>query len=365
MMLTLLDRYIVKRLLDYLFLGIVVFTLVLFFSDALLDFMKDLQHYGISWDIALTLIGLTIPRIITNVIPMSALLATLMVYSALNNYFELIAMRTLGISLMRLAMPAILIGVICSASTFILYDYVVPACNQYSRALKTYAINQQNLPMTHENFTYKQFDNNQQLKRLLYISSFEGKNLGYTTLVDLTNANTLQIIQARSGLWGRNAIHLKDASVYTVASSSGLSNTTHASSLELQHFIKPETTVTGFKPKEMSFMQLWDWIKTETAKGKTFSPGIILELWEKLTIPLSSMALVLIAIPLAMTRPRSENNMGFLAAAMLYFAFYLIRHVSAQLAETSIIPPVMGAFLPLLLIAIAATCLYIRKNRVL
>jgi lipopolysaccharide export LptBFGC system permease protein LptF len=76
---TILDRYIAKRLLDHLFLGIVVFTLVLFFSDALLDFMRHLQHYGIAWDISLTLVGLQVPRIVAMVIPMSALLSTLLV----------------------------------------------------------------------------------------------------------------------------------------------------------------------------------------------------------------------------------------------------------------------------------------------
>lgn len=362
---TLLDRYIIKRLVDYLIFGIVVFTLVLFFSDALLDFMKDLQHYGIPWDIALTLVGLQIPKIIAIVIPMSALLAALLVYSNMNNQFELIAMRMSGISLYRIAMPALLVGLVASMFTYVLNDYVVPTCNKYTRGLKTFAINQQNLPTIQENFTYKQFDDNQQLKRLLYISRFDKSRLGYSTVIDLTNPDTLQVIQARAGLWGRHAIELEEANVYTVSSSKKLLNTTQASRLELQHFIVPQVTVNEYKPSELSFLQLREWITAQKAQGEVFSPKVYVTLWEKLMTPLSSLPLVLMAIPLAISSPRRIHNLGFLAAVIILFLYYLIRHVSVQIGVHGFLPPVLAAALPLLIITTVAVVLFRQKNKIL
>ncbi len=362
MPITLLDRYIVKRLADYFFLGVVVFTLVLFFSDALLDFMKDLQHYGIPMDIALTIIGLQIPRIVAIVIPMSALLATLMVYNNMSNQFELIAMRMSGVSLYRLARPAILIGLAACTASFLLINFVQPVCNKYSRALKTFAINQQNLPATEENFTYKQFDENQQLKRLFYISKFDHNKLGYSTVIDLTNPETLQVIQARSGLWGAKSIELENANVYTVTTNQKLSNHTRASHLELQHFIQPQTSVSEYKPRELSFFALRRWINENR---DPVSKNIYINLWEKLTGPLSSLPLFLIAVQLAMTSPRKMSNMGFLAAILILFLYYLIRHLSVQLGETTAVPAILAASLPLILISITAMALFHRKNRVL
>ena len=364
-MVTLLDRYILKRLLDYLFLGLVVFTLVLFFSDTLLDFMKELRHYGISTDIAVTLVGLQIPRIVAMVVPMSALLATLMVYNNMNNQFELIAMRMSGISLYRLAMPAVVIGILTSLFTFMLHDYVVPLCNKYSRGLKAYAVNQQNLPGTHENFTYKQFDANQQLQRLIYISHFKKKHLGYSTVIDLTNPITLQVIQARSGYWGRGSIDLENANVYTVSSNQKLSNTTHAGFLTLQHFIQPQTVVPEYKPRELSFFGLWNWIPEQKRKGQKVDPSVYVTLWEKLTVPLSPFPLVLIAVPLAMTSPRRLSNVGFLSAVIILFCYYLIRHISVQFGNTQLLPPLLAASLPLIVITLAAVLMFQRKNRVL
>ncbi len=364
-MMTLLDRYIIKRLLDYLFLGIVIFTLVLFFSNALLDFMKDLQHYGISWDIAATLIGLQIPRIVAVVIPMGALLATLMVYNTLNNQFELISMRMSGISLYRLAVPAIIIGIAASGAAYLLHDYVVPKCYTYSRALKTYAIDQQNLPATNENFIYKQFDQNQQLKRLLYISHFHKKHLGYTTMVDLTNPKTLQVIQAHSGLWGQSAIELSDADIYTVSSTQKVSNTTRADHLQLQHFIQPPPVPKEYLPKELSFWGMRAWLEKGIKKGHKFAPSVFVTLWEKLMVPLSSIPLVLVAVPLAVTPPRKLSNIGFLASILILFFYYLIQHISVQLGNSHFLPPLLAASLPLIIISGVAIVLFQRKNQVL
>ena len=364
-MLTLLDRYIVRQLLNYVFLGIVVFTLVLFFSDALLDFMKDLQHYGITYDIALTLIGLQIPKIVAIVIPMSALLATLMVYNTMNNQFELIAIRMSGVSLIRLSVPAVMLGILACISTYILHDYLVPLCNRDARALKSYAVDRQNLPATHENFIYKQFDKNQQLKRLLYVSHFHKTHLGYTTLIDLTNPITLQITQARSGLWGHSLLNLQEANVYTVSSNNKVSNTTHVSNLELQHFIEPPKPVKEYIPSEQSFWDLRHWLNVKTHEGHRFLPGIYVNLWEKLTVPLSALPLVLIGVPLAMTSPRKASNIGFPLSIFILFCYYLIRHISVQLGNTAILPPLLAASLPIIVLSLTALVLYQRKSRTL
>jgi len=365
MTITLLDRYILKKLLDYLFLGVVVFTLLLLFSNALLDFMKDLEHYGISWDIAFTLVGLQVPRIVVLVIPMSALLSTLMVYSNLSNQFELIAMRMSGISLYRLAMPAVILGIGASICTYILSDYVAPTCHRYSWALKTYAVNQQNLPSVHENFIYKQFDKDEQLKRLIYISHFHHKHLGYSTLIDLTNPETLQVTQARSGLWGRSAIELDDANVYTVSFNQKLSNTTRAEHLELQHFIQPQGLVKENRPRDLSFIGLWNWMEAEKKLKHAISPQTVVTLWEKLTFPLSALPLVLISVPLSISAPRKLGNIGFLMAIVILFCYYLLRHISTQIGYDGFISPLWSAVLPLIVITAVALMMFRKKNRIL
>jgi LPS export ABC transporter permease LptG len=363
--LSLMDRYIGKRLVNTFFLGIILFTLVLFFSDALLDFMRDLQHYGISWDLSFTLVGLQLPRIVAMVIPMSALLATLMTYNGFNNQFELIAMRMSGLSLARLMQPALILGVFACVVTYGLNDYVVPLCNTLTRGLKTYAVSEQNLPAVQDNFTFKQFDQNQALQRLLYISHFKENTLGQSTLLDLTNPGALQVVQARSGQWQHHGITLTDANVYTVSANEKLTNTTYASSLQLQNFLTPAPPKNEVGLNENSFFKLAQIIQEKVLKGQEVSIPLWIRLWEKITIPLTALPLVLIAVPLAMTPPRKLTNRGVLFSILILFSYYLLKHIGVQLAEHGWIPPLLGALLPLLVLSALAGRLFIRKNKVL
>jgi len=364
-MLMLMDRYILKKLVDLLLVGLVIFTLLLFFTDALFDFMKDLQHYGISWDIALTLMGLQVPRIVAKIIPISALLAAFLVYNTMNNEFELISMRMSGISLYRLVRPAIGVAVVCAIAAFILHDYVAPTCNAYARALKTYAVNQQNLPDVKNNFTYKQFDANQQVKRVIYISHFDGTHLGYITLIDLTNPKTLQVIQAKEGEWGHGYLTLRDESTYTVASTQKLLNFTHGNFLNLANYMHPQVEVNPNRLLEYSFLQLWQYLKGQERLGQKTSPANYVTLWNKLMEPLSALPLVLIAIPLAIISPRKLNNFGFLFSIGIWFFYYVLCGFLNEAGNTGKIPPLLATTLPILIILAIAGTLFYRKNRVL
>lgn len=359
---TLLDKYLFKKLLDFAILGLVLFTLVLFFSDALLDFMKDLQHYGIGWDIALTLVCLQIPRLVVEAIPMSALLATLMVYNTLSNQFELISMRVCGISLYRLSRPAVVLGIGACLCSFLLNDFAVPFCNKLSNELKTAAINEQNLPASHDNFMFKQFDANQQLQKLIFVSHFNGKELGYTTMLDLTNPNTLQILQAQSGEWGQKNINLNQANIYTISGNQKLTNTTHADQFEVKNFIQPEITENTYKPRELSFLPLLHWIQNQVSLHQKVAPDLYVSLWKRIWVPLNAVALVLIAVPLAITSPRNIRPLGFLMAVIVLFSYYVLRAVTEQFGKQAIIEPFLAISLPFLILSCLAIILFQRKN---
>jgi lipopolysaccharide export LptBFGC system permease protein LptF len=226
-------------------------------------------------------------------------------------------------------------------------------------------LQQQNLPATRENFTYKQFGSTQQMERLLYVSRFKGNHLGYTTLVDLTHPGTLQVVQARSGQWGQSALTLNEASIYTVSGNQKLANTTQISRLQLQHFFRPQVEHAGFHPRELSFIGMWRWLEQQHAKGEVIIPKLWVRFWEKLTVPASALPLVLLGVPLAISAPRKLGNLGILAAIGLLFLYYLLRHFAVQLGDTAMIPPLMAAVLPAVVMSFLAGVLFHHKNKVL
>ncbi|MBY0405221.1 MAG: LptF/LptG family permease, partial [Cyanobacteria bacterium] len=215
-----LDRYIFTQLLDYFMLGMVIFTLIGFFSDSFLDFIQDIQKFGISFTTALTMMGLQLPKIVALVMPASSFLAVLMVYSGLNAAFEITAIRMNGISLGRLVLPALTLGLMASVFAYLLGDYAVPYCNQQTEALKNQAIEKGTLPVGRESFTFKDYDDSHQLRKMIYIGKYSGRKLQDTTIIDLSKPSMMQVIQSKSGEWYPDHWVFENANAYTVSKTS-------------------------------------------------------------------------------------------------------------------------------------------------
>ena len=67
------------------------------------------------------------------------------------------------------------------------------------------------------------------------------------------------------------------------------------------------------------------------------------QLYDKLALPVTTFALALVGIPLAITPPRVRYNRGFLFSVMIIFVYYVIRAFSLNLGETKAISPFFAA----------------------
>lgn len=390
-----LDRYIFRQLLDYFLLGVVVFTLVAFFSDTLLKFIRDVQKYGIPLTTMLTMVGLQLPKSIALVMPASAFLAVLMVFNQLNNQFEVIAFRMNGISLWRLMAPAIALGIMCSGLAYWLNDYVVPWCNQKTDMMKQMAITETTLPANGSSFTYNTYDERHNLEQMIYISNYEGNRLEDTTILDLSRPNAMQIYQARSGtLDAYSGWNMENVNHYTIVrdqnkgSDEQKFSSGHLGSLQLTDLIKNKVndekvqeTLQGKKAgtwistEQQSFSDMLGAIRNREAKGERVARGNYLQLWAKLTWPLSCLVIILSAVPLSITPPRQGSNRGFVYAVIVLFLFYMLHNTFQNIGKSSNLDFIPGmplpaylallAWMPIVIMATIGCSLIQRKSDVL
>jgi lipopolysaccharide export system permease protein len=391
----LLDRYIFRQLLDYFLMGIVVFTLVAFFSDTLLKFIREIQKYGIPLTTLLTMVGLQLPRSIALVMPASAFLAVLMVFNQLNNQFEIVALRMNGISLWRIMAPALLLGVMCSGLAYWLSDYVVPWCNQRTDQMKRMAISQTTLPANGNSFTYNTFDENHNLTQMIYVSNYHGQRLEDTTILDLSKNKTMQIYQARSGtLDSYEGWSLENVNHYTIirqqdaATDEQKFSSGHLGSLKLGDLIKntrkdeklaeiekERKDGTWISSEQQNFAQMLAAIKTREAQKDKVPRGNYLQLWAKLTWPLSCLVIILSAVPLSITPPRQGSNRGFVYAIIVLFLFYMLHNTFQNIGKTSSFDLIstmplpayltLLAWMPVTIMTVIGCVLIQRKTKVL
>ena len=77
------------------------------------------------------------PRYVTFLIPLSALISTLVVFGLLTKNSELIVMRACGVSLYRSAVPVVLLAVALSAAMYGLQEQLVPDSHRKAEAAQT------------------------------------------------------------------------------------------------------------------------------------------------------------------------------------------------------------------------------------
>ena len=391
MALRLVDRYILKELVDYFLFGMVIFSLVAFFSDTLLDFIQDVY---IPFGTLLTIIGLQLPKTLALVFPASTFLAVLMVYNQMNNHFEIISMRANGISLYRLVAPALILGVFSTICTYTLYDFVVPYCNKQTEVLKKEALSKGSLPFGRKSFMYPIYDGEHNLKQLIYIGSYSGHTLGDSTVIDLSKPGVMQVMQAKGGTWYEDkGWTFKNANAYVVSRNTDQSASSHLGEIDFNQLIQAtdvEKQLELVRKKRQgididsgtqSFWQMLKRIQTveehnRTAKNKwRVSKKTYINLWERWTLPLSCFVMLLSAVPLAITQPRSDNTRGFIFALMVLFLYYILRSASVALGQSKaftlgglipLIPSLaLAAWLPIIVLTAIGVGLLVRKTRVL
>jgi lipopolysaccharide export system permease protein len=385
----LVDRYIFKQLLDYFLLGVVVFTLIAFFSDTLLKFIREIQKYGIPFSTLLTMVGLQLPRSIALVLPASAFLAVLMVFNQLNNQFEIIAFRMNGISLWRLMVPPILLGLLCSVFGYWINDYVVPWCNVKTVQMRDQALRSGSLPANGNSFMFKTFDENHNLVQMIYVSHYQGRELGDSTIIDLSKPDVMQIFQSRSGTWDSDmGWNLRNVNAYIVAKDKNQSSAGHLESFRMQGLMsdqdKQEKQAEIERRKaqgidtnsdEQSFSQLMSSIQNREHLGKRVANNTYLRLWAKLTWPLSCLVIILSAVPLSITPPRQGSNRGFIYAIVILFLFYMLynsfqnfgRFNYVSFGGTLSLPAYLAlvSWKPLIVMAVIGIILIQRKSKIL
>ena len=89
--------------------------------------------------------------------------------------------------------------------------------------------------------------------------------------------------------------------------------------------------------------------------------AIIIELYDKLALPITTIVLVLVGVPLAITPPRVRYNRGFLFSILIIFAYYLIRALSISFGEAGTLAPFIAAWMPNIILTILGAIMYYKK----
>ena len=356
-----LDKYILKQVIEVFVLGIVIFTSIVFASDTFITLIKQISLYGIPFHIALMIIILNLPSVIVLTIPMATLFATVMTLNRLSLASELTVMRACGISINRIAKPIFIFGLIMALSSFVINETIVPITSQQSKTLALWSLGQKNIPDDKTNFTFKELQNGQLLKRLFYVQHCKDKTLYNVTVLDMSNKDTIQIIQSKTGGASVEGWEFSKGAVYTVSTSGDILNTTWFGDTVVDFGLNIKDEISKDDAQQHNFTSLMKFIEQNKSLNKKEAARIKIQLHDKIALPITTFVFVLVGVPLAITPPRVRYNRGFLFCILIIFIYYLIRALSISFGESPTIPSIFAAWLPNIIITLWGSIMYYKK----
>jgi lipopolysaccharide export system permease protein len=129
-----LDKLIVKAFIGP-FIATFFITLLVLLMQFFWLYIDDFVGKGLGIDVVLKFIWYQSAVLVTLALPLAILLSSLMTFGNLGESFELVAIKSSGISLLRFMRPLFIIAVLLSGVAFLFSNFIIPVAYLKSRTL--------------------------------------------------------------------------------------------------------------------------------------------------------------------------------------------------------------------------------------
>jgi lipopolysaccharide export LptBFGC system permease protein LptF len=332
-----LDTYLGGELLRFLAVSIVLVTLIVFFSDTLFDFLREMQDLGLPLGMAFKFLLLQTPSALAFAFPPALFLTILMIYNQLNQRFEIVALRMNGQSLWRLFRPGFLMALLVALLTLFSTEVLVPISQIQLDLLREQVITSTQLKLNKDGITLPIFVDGKWAK-LIHANRAMPNHLEGVTFAQRSPRGSVQLIQAETAdfigqQWSMHGVR-------ALSSLPGRNRfaVNHLATVRRPQLmdVGPEALARlrgGFRDSKLTFLGLRNYIKRNLGNGEDVHPKLYTKKWERLAQPLNCFALAFIGFPLALAPPRQSGARGFVYALAALFLLYIVRSVIISLGQ--------------------------------
>lgn len=309
-------------------------------------------HYHLAGALAYVL--LTVPSRLLQVAPVSMLLGCLLTLGALARGSELAAMRSLGMSEGRIILSMLKLALPILAGLFLLAQFVIPPAQQRAQTLRTAALFSSSLHNDQDSFWAENNGRYLNVRHFGYGDTPEDiEILSFApngALQSFIRANRAEI--RPDGVWLLSGVVRKQVAASRF-------ETERLPSLPWRSFIsRKQIELLRLSPQNMPPLALYRHVRV---LKRRHLPALRYEqeLWQRASLPLSIIAMIMIAAPFAFGLPRSQSaGQHLMIGGLLGIVFTLIQQIGGRLEllfgldpmTTSLTPPLLLMALALYLI---------------
>src|SRR5947208_2174387 len=329
----LIDRSMSRELLMNLFFAVAVLSLVLVIGNIFRRLLPLLVNHDVPPEYIITFVAYILPFSLIFTIPWGLLTAILLTFGRLSADNELIALRSNGVSILRICASLAVIAVICTGLSIWLNAIVAPAAQQKLRRTIFDLATRNPMALFGSDQVIDQFPG-----RKIYVGKKEGNKLENITVFELNqNSLPVKVTFARTGMLEADLankqilMHLYQAryqerdpkdpfNLHKIHDGINMVEGTLPISLEELY----EKQKKRPSRSALSIAQLLEQLKSENKRERSASRT---EINKRFSFPFACVAFAIIGVPLGVTAHRRETSIGFamgLIVATSYFLFVII-----------------------------------------
>ena len=336
-----LDRYLLSRFITSLLIAVGAITLVALIVDLVENLEEIVDNAPGIKEVFLYYVYF-IPWIYKIIAPAAVLLAGLFSIGLLARHNEILAMKSVGISLYRIAGPLLVFTFLLSLFNFYFNEEVLPGATRERNRIKHGGIEKnQNRQGSILYNVSKQGDGG-------YIYHFEtlrpAQDEARNVLVQRFESDTLkesyrgERMRYDRGRWiiynGTHRSFINGEETYQKFDSLVLIDCRE----DPEEFVKYRG-----RPEDMGYRELSGYIETLKKTGSPYTRELV-DLKTKLSFPFTSFIVMFICIPVASNPRRSGVAMSFAIASGVSLVYFVIFKITQSLGYSGKLPPNVAAW---------------------
>ncbi len=340
-----LDRYIARVVLS----GTLMVLLVLAALLAFVDFVGEIGEVGKgSYDIldAIAYVLLSLPKRMYELFPTAVLLGSLLSLGTLASNSELTVMRASGVSVARFVRSVLQAGLLLVLLVAAMGELMVPPSEKQAQTIRATAL-QQTVAFGGEHGLWARDG-----QRYIHVGRvYPGFNLGNVSIYQLDEQRNLQqVTHAVSASFHQGHWRLRNIQRSIIGEQQVSEQ--RISVEDWPELLSPDLfNIVGIQPANMSAVDLYRYSEYLQA-NELDSSHYRLAFWIKVLTPVSSLVMLLIALPFIFGSQRSGATGNRMMIGMLLgIGFFLLNRTMNHLGQVYGLDPLFSAALPVVLMA--------------
>ncbi|SNB27860.1 putative lipopolysaccharide export system permease protein, lptF/lptG family [Flavobacterium psychrophilum] len=358
-MLTILDKYILKRYLATFLVMLLLFIPIGITVDIAEKINKILEN-KVPIDKVLSYYVDFIIYFTNFLFPIFLFLSIIWFTAKLANNTEIIAILSSGISFSRFLRPYIIGATIVSFFALLMGFFLAPKASEGFKNFRyLYLIGNGKDEMRETNDVYRQISETE----FIYVSNFDIEaKTAYNFVFEKFNAEKLVYkISASSIQWNskEKTYTLLNYSKRTVGALNDKIETENSKPMKFNFDLEDLTPVV-YIAETLSFTDLNKFIKKEKKRGSANINTYLVVKYRKYSIPISAFILTIIAVAVSSMKRRGGMGINLAIGIAIAFSYIFLDKIFATLAEKSSIEPIIAIWIPNFIFGILA--FYLLRN---